>query len=164
MIQVAATTKVRRTSREVLEFVADLDRYREVDPKIGRVSRPLVLEDTGTGRVRYWGRLRGLPPAPDVNVVRLTPWTELTFTGAPWQPARLVLDFQGRFRCTDTDEGCTVTHDYQLTFRRPFRWLYEPALTRWLQADVTQEVARLAAALSPSADTAATGRRTARNR
>lgn len=62
MIQVAATTQVRRTSREVLEFVADLDRYREVDPKIGRITRPLVLDETGMGRVSYWGRLRGLPP------------------------------------------------------------------------------------------------------
>lgn len=158
MIQVSATTQVRRTSREVLEFVADLDRYREVDRKIGRISRPLVLDHTGTGRVRYWGRLRGLPPAPDVNLVRLTPWTELTFTGAPWQPARLALDFRGRFRCADTDNGCTVTHDYELAFRPPFRWFYEARLADWLQTEVTHEVASLATVLSPSTGTSATGR------
>lgn len=86
--------------------------------------------------------------------MRLTPWSELTFTGAPWQPARLILDFQGRFRCTDTAEGCTVTHDYRLVFRRPLRWLYEPVLTGWLQTEVTEEVDRLATVLSPSTDDA----------
>ena len=147
MIEASATCHVRRPSREVLEFVLDLERYREVDPKIGRVTRPVVLDAEGNGSARYWGRLRGMPPAPDVNLVRLIRWTDLTFTGAPRQPARLILDFQGRFRCVDSDDGCIVTHSYELRFRRPFRWFYEPLLRTWLQDEVTDEVARLARTL-----------------
>lgn len=150
MIHVAATATVARTSREVLELVLDLDRYRAVDAKIRRVVRPVTIDDAGLGTARYWGRLPGLPPGPDTNLVALTRWSELTFTGAPRQPARLVLDFRGRFRCVDTDEGCTVTHDYQIDLRRPFRWLYEPLLAGWLHDAVTDEVRTLATTLSPS--------------
>lgn len=147
MIQASATANVRRSSREVLEFVLDLEHYRQVDPKIGRITRPVALDAEGSGSTRYWGRMRGTPPAPDVNLVQLTPWTGLTFTGAPGQPARLVLDFRGRFDCVDTDDGCTVTHGYELRFRRPFRWVYEPLLRTWLQDDVTAELDRLATVL-----------------
>lgn len=150
MIEASATCEVRRSSREVLEFVLDLDRYRQVDPKIGRVTRPIVLDGDGNGTTRYWGRMRGTPSAPDVNIVRLTPWTDLTFTGAPRQPARLILDFEGRFHCTESDEGCTVTHSYELRFRRPFRWIYEPLLRTWLQDELTDELARLADVLDHS--------------
>ena len=66
-----------------------------------------------------------------------------TSTGAPRQPARLLLDFTGRFRCTDTDDGCRVTHDYELTFRRPFRWVYEPLLADWLQDALEEELDRV---------------------
>lgn len=147
MIEASATRQVRATSREVLEFVLDLDRYRQVDPKIARVTQPVVLDNEGNGTVRYWGRMRGTPPLPDVNVVRLTPWTELTLTSAPRQPGRLVLDFEGRFVCVDSADGCTVTHSYEVRFRRPFRWIYDPLLRTWLQEEVTLELERLASVL-----------------
>lgn len=143
VLRAEATQVVPATSREVLEFVLDLERYRQADTKIGRVTRPVVLDDNDVGRTRYWGRLRGMPPAPDTNLVRLDRWRELTFTGAPWQPARLILDFTGRFACTDVDEGCRVTHSYEMSFRRPFRWLYEPLLGRWLQDELDDELDRV---------------------
>ena len=147
VLRAEATRVVPATSREVLEFVLDLERYRDADTKIGRVTQPIVLDDTGEGRTRYWGRLRGTPPAPDTNIVRLHRWSELTFTGAPRQPARLVLDFTGRFGCDDTDEGCRVTHGYELAFRRPFRWIYEPLLGEWLQDELEAELDRVRAIL-----------------
>lgn len=142
-VRATATTVVPATSREVLEFVLDLERYREADTKIGRIVEPIVLDEHGVGRTRYWGRLRGTPPAPDTNIVRLTPWTEVTFTGAPRQPARLALDFTGRFSCVDTDDGCEITHGYEMTFRRPLRWVYEPLLRSWLQSELEDELDRV---------------------
>lgn len=142
-VRAEATRVVPATCQEVLEFVLDLDRYRQADTKIGRVTQPVELDEHGVGRTRYWGRLRGTPPVPDTNIVRLTRWTELVFTGAPRQPARLVLDFTGRFRCTDAEEGCRVTHSYELAFRRPFRWIYEPLLRSWLQAELEDELDRV---------------------
>ena len=143
VVRAEATRVVPATSQEVLEFVLDLERYRQADTKIGRVTRPVVLDDHDEGRARYWGRLRGLPPAPDTNIVRLDRWRELTFTGAPRQPARLVVDFTGRFTCTDTEAGCELTHSYEMTFRRPLRWIYEPLLRDWLQAELDDEVDRV---------------------
>ena len=142
-----ATREVGATSREVLEFVLDLERYRQADTKIGRVTQPVVLDDKNEGRVRYWGRMRGTPPAPDTNLVKLDPWRTLTFTGASRQPARLILDFTGRFDCVDTDAGCQVTHSYEMTFRRPFRWIYEPLLRTWLQTELDAELDRVATIL-----------------
>lgn len=158
MIEVAATAGVERSSREVLEFVLDLEAYRSVDTKIGRIVRPAEIDGAGVGEARYWGRLRGMPPAPDTNTIRLERWTSVTFTGAPWQPARLALDFRGRFRCVDTDDGCVVTHDYRLAFRRPLRWIYEPLLAGWLQDEVDDEVRRLAEVLARPASPPDPGR------
>jgi hypothetical protein len=143
-VRAEATRVVPATSQEVLELVLDLDRYRKADTKIRRVTRPIELDDNDEGRTRYWGRLRWLPPAPDTNLVRLRRWHELTFTGAPRQPGRLILDFTGRFRCIDVDGGCRLTHDYELRFRRPFRWIFEPLLQRWLPSELEAELDRLA--------------------
>ena len=151
VLRAEATRVVPATSREVLEFVLDLERYRQADTKIGRVTRPVVLDENDEGRTRYWGRLRGMPPAPDTNDVRLQRWRELTFTGAPRHPARLVLDFTGRFTCTDTDGGCRLTHSYEMAFRRPFRWVYEPLLRGWLQRELDDEVDRVASILGGDA-------------
>lgn len=146
-LQVEATRVVPATCQEVLEFVLDLERYRQADTKIGRVVQPIELDEHDEGRTRYWGRLPGTPPAPDTNLVRLQRWSELTFTGAPRQPARLIVDFAGRFTCRDVDEGCEVTHAYELHFRRPFRWIYDPLLRARLPAALEAELDRLEALL-----------------
>jgi hypothetical protein len=78
-----------------------------------------------------------------VNIVRLRRWSELTFTGAPRRPARLVLAFSGRFTCREVGDGCELTHSYELAFRRPWRWIYEPLLDGWLQREVEGEVDRV---------------------
>lgn len=147
-LQAEATRVVPASSREVLEFVLDLDRYRQADTKIGRVTQPVTLDENDEGHVRYWGRLRGTPPAPDTNIVRLSRWHELTFTSAPRQPARLILTFTGRFHCTETDVGCRVTHGYEIEFRRPFRWVYEPLMRTWLQTELEAELDRVQAIMA----------------
>lgn len=142
-VRVEASRVIPASCQEVLEFVLDLDRYRKADEKIGRVVRPIELNENDEGVTRYWGRLRGLPPAPDLNIVRLHRWSELTFTGAPRQPARLILDFTGRFVCRELDDGCELTHGYEITFRRPLRWVYEPLLTSWLRTGLEVELDRV---------------------
>lgn len=151
-LKATATRDVEATSRQVLEFVLDLERYRQADTKIGRISKPIELDSNHEGSVRYWGRMRGTPPAPDTNLVKLDPWRTLTFTGAPRQPARLILDFTGRFHCVDTDGGCQVTHSYEMNFRRPFRWIYEPLLRTWLQTELDAELDRVVTILGSGHD------------
>jgi hypothetical protein len=142
-VRAEATRVIPVSCQEVLELVLDLERYRQADTKIGRVSRPIELDEHDEGTTRYWGRLRGTPPAPDVNFVRLRRWSELTFTGAPRQPGRLFMDFTGRFTCRELDDGCELTHSYEMTFRRPWRWIYEPLLDGWLQRELEDEVDRV---------------------
>ena len=81
-VTATATREIPASGREVLEFVLDLDRYRLADTKIGRVTRPVVLDSENRGRARYWGRMRGMPPAPDTNVVELDPWRALDMLSA----------------------------------------------------------------------------------
>jgi hypothetical protein len=142
-VNVSATRVVPATGREVLELVLDLDRYRIADHKITTVSRPVDLDERDEGRARYWGRLPGLPPAPDVNLVRLERWQRVTFVGAPRQPARAVLAFRGWFACREVDDGCEVTHGYEITLRRPLRWAYESTLQRRLPGALDEEMDRI---------------------
>ncbi len=94
--------------------------------------------------MRLWGRLPGLPPAPDRQDFTLKRWSHLTFVGAPLQPGRLVFNFVGTFECVPLDDDTTrVTHAYEFTFRKPFRWI-ERRMAEPLQFEIDEEVARLA--------------------
>ena len=94
-----------------------------------------------------WGKVKGMPPAPDRQDFLLVRWSELTFVGAPRQPARLVFDFTGTVACDPRKDGTTdVTHAYGLRFKGPFR-VAERYLDEWLQRQVEAELRDLAALL-----------------
>lgn len=143
-IAASATIDVHATPEAVLGFVLDLDAYRQVDHKITRVSSVVGPDASGRGSVQVWGKLPGLPPAPDRQNFTLERWSHLTLVGAPRQPGRLIFDFVGSFHCTPVDDDLTtVTHAYEFTFRRPFRFL-ERRIERTLSSEIDQEVRRLA--------------------
>ena len=145
-VTATASAHIDAEPRTILEFVLDLDRYRQADRKILRVSAVEGPDEAGRGSVRMWGRVRGLPPAPDRQDLTLERWEKLTFVGAPRQPARLVFDFVGTFDCVPDDDGTTITHAYEFTFKGPFR-LVERSLGDWLQHEIEDEVATIAAIL-----------------
>ncbi len=148
-ITASAETTVVASPREVLEFALDLDRYRQVDPKILRVWGVTGPDAEGHGSVNLIGRVQGMPPAPDRHRFTLVRWSDLTFTGAPRHPARLTYDFTGRFHCEPAGDGTTlVRHSYELRFKGPFR-LMEPRVGRWLTRQVQAEVDDLAAVFAP---------------
>ena len=149
---VSATANVAATPQAVLEFVLDLDRYRQADHKITRVSSVTGPDAAGRGSVRVWGRLPGLPVAPDRQDFTLERWSRLTFVGAPRQPGRLIFNFVGTFECVALDDHTTrVTHAYDFTFRAPFRWI-ERRLAKPLREEIDDEVARLAQILDGQSD------------
>jgi Polyketide cyclase / dehydrase and lipid transport len=142
-----ATVSVQASPQAVLEFVLDVDRYREVDRKIIRVSSVDKPDIHGKGSVKIWGRLGWLPPAPDRQDFHLEQWSRLRFVGARRQPARAVFDFVGTFACSPPVDGATtVTHAYEFTFKGPFR-IVERFLKRWLQREIEDEVRLLGAAV-----------------
>jgi hypothetical protein len=135
--EAAATVTVPPSA--VFEFVLDLKRYREADHKIGKVGSITRTGDTGT--VRFSGRIRGLPgPAGTYPFTRTE--SHLQFGSPIAGPARWFLDFEGTFNCDVTAEGTVVTHREVFMFKAPWRWLAEPLLRRWLEADTAQEMVR----------------------
>lgn len=143
-ISASATTDVHATPEAVLSFVLDFDSYRQADHKITRVSSVTGSDASGRGTVRVWGKLPGLPAAPDRQNFTLEHWNQLTLVGAPRQPGRLIFDFVGSFHCTPVDDELTrVTHAYEFTFRRTFRWL-ERRMAKTLSSEIDHEVRRLA--------------------
>lgn len=142
-LNASATITVNATPEEILKFVLDMDRYRLADHKIRRVTSVVGPDEQGRGSVKMWGKLRWGPPAPDQQDFVLERWRRLTFVGAPGRPARLVFNFVGTFECEPLEEGTRITHAYEFTFRRPFRYA-QHFLEDWLQTEIEAEVGRIA--------------------
>jgi Polyketide cyclase / dehydrase and lipid transport len=124
---------------EVVEFVLDLERYRQADRKIGRVGE--IQRDGDTGTVRFASRVRGLPGPSGVYPFEVTA-TGLRFGSPVAGAARWFLDFEGTFDCEETGDGTVVRHREAFEFKRPWRWVAEPLLRRWLEADTADEMVR----------------------
>jgi hypothetical protein len=139
MIVGEATTTVSVPPSEVFDFVLDLNRYRQADHKIGRVGAMHRTGDTGT--VRFSGRIRGLPGPAGTYPFKLSA-SRLQFGSPVAGAARWFLDFEGTFDCQETENGTVVTHREVFEFKRPWRWLAEPVLRRWLETDTGAEMVR----------------------
>jgi hypothetical protein len=140
MIVGEATATVNVPPRAVIDFVLDLNRYREADRKIGRVG-PIVSDGT-TGTFRFAGRIRGLP-GPSGTYPFTATATGLRVGSPIAGLARLFLDFEGTFDCEVTPDGTVVTHREVFSFKRPWSWVAEPLLRRWLEHDTADEMVRL---------------------
>jgi hypothetical protein len=137
-----ATTIVRARPVDVLDFVMDLERYRQADTKIQRVKS--VRRDGDVAEVVFKSRLRALPTPWVKQIVRLTPGKRIDITSAPsWQ--NKLVEFRGFVECAETGEGTRVTHYEGFTFKGPMRWFAEPYLRDWLRTDVEAEVDRIKA-------------------
>jgi len=139
---------IRRDPREVMEFVLDVERYRQADHKIGRVH--WIRGDGNTGEVRHGGRFVGIP-APAVTLgFELTPFSRLDFKGVstPW-PLR---GFDGFFSCEKTMEGTRVTHRECLIFGPVMGRILKPLIAPWLSGDTPAEVKRIKSILEGEAD------------
>lgn len=139
MIVGEATATVAAAPSEVFEFVLDLARYREADRKIGRVGP--VHRNGNTGTTTFSGRIRGLPGPSGTYPFTLSA-SRLEFGSPIGGPARWLLDFEGSFDCEVVADRTVVTHREAFMFKRPWRWVAEPLLRRWLEADTTAEMVR----------------------
>jgi hypothetical protein len=139
MIVGEGRTTVSVPADDVFEFVLDLRRYRAADHKIGKVGR---IENNGnSGTVQFSGRIRGLPGPSGVYPYTRTA-TRLQFRSPIAGPARWFLDFEGTFDCSETADGTVVVHREAFMFKRPWRWLAESLLRRWLENDTAEEMVR----------------------
>jgi len=141
-LEASAAVDIEASPREVLEFVLDLKRYRQVDGKIRWVGSVVGPDDDGHGTANVWGKLRWTPPTPDRYDLKLRRWDSLVFTGARRHPSRLILDFTGTFICEPTSSGTRLTHSYRFEFKGPFKVLERPH-RQWLQHELEVEVAAI---------------------
>jgi hypothetical protein len=139
MIVGEASVTVSVPPSAVLEFVLDLERYRQADRKIGRIGA--VERDGDHGTFRFSGRIRGLP-APSGTYPFTIEGGSLRVGSPIAGAARFFLNFEGTFDCEETDHGTVVTHREVFDFKSPLRWVAEPLLRRWLEADTAQEMVR----------------------
>ena len=147
MILGEAVATVAATPNDVFDFVLDLHRYRQADHKIGRVG---TVQDNGSeGLIQFSGRIRGLPgPSGTYPFTRTS--TRLRFGSPIAGPARWFLDFEGTFDTEEVSAGTVVTHRELFEFKRPWRWIAEPLLRRWLQRDIAEEMIRFGDLLTPA--------------
>lgn len=140
-----ASIIIEAAAKQILEFVSDLERYRQADHKIASVKQqPTVSPESPTSRARYSGRLRGVPTPPEWQVVHLEPWSRLTLRSEAGQWTNRFATFEGAFICDTLDDGrCHVTHYEQFTWHPAVRSLAERGLANWLQDDIEDEMQRL---------------------
>jgi len=136
-----ATVVIRRPARDVLEFVLDLERYRQADTKIGRVD--FVERAGNAGRARYAGTMRGLPGPTETVTWTLEPYSRLRFASTPSLWPGLVYRFEGLFTCDEGGEGTRVLHRETVFLRRPISWIVDPLLGGWLTRDIVEEMRRM---------------------
>jgi hypothetical protein len=130
---------IRRSPKDIFEFVLDVDRYRQADLKIGRVH---YVKRTGNlGEVRHDGRLMGIKAPPVVLAFTLTPYSRLEFRGlkVPWP----LLGFDGFFTCDETPQGTLVAHRECFILGPVSGRLFKLLLGWWLRRDTPAEVLRM---------------------
>jgi hypothetical protein len=123
----------------VLDFVLDVDRYRQADHKIGRVH--FARRNGNSGEVRHSGRILGLPAPAATLAFELTPASRLDFRGVsmPW-PLR---SFHGSFTCEAGPGGTQVVHRECFAFGPVAGRVARFILGRWLARDTQAEVLRM---------------------
>lgn len=136
-----ATITIARPPKDILEFVLDLDKYRQADHKFHRIH--YVQRTNNHGLAKYSGRLRGIPTPTDIQEWMLDPYRRLEFKSVPSMWPGIIARFAGVFECEETDGGTVTRHVESFHFNPPFSWLAIPFLRSWLQRDVEDEVARL---------------------
>ncbi len=139
MIAGEGSALIRRSARDILEFVLDFPRYREADTKIRRV---LGVERNGNeGRLRYSGRMRGIPTPAVEHAWSLVPYSRLEVRSL--RRDSLLDRFEGVFICGDDPNGTRVLHRETFWFHPPLGTLVERFLGGWLARDVAAEVSRM---------------------
>jgi len=140
---------IAASPRDCIEFVLDLERYRQADTKIGNVLSVDRVADNEY-RARFRSRFRGLPVPAVTQIINVTRWTAIDVVNAPGWLDRLSR-FEGSFRCEPVDGGTDVVHRECLEFAVPLRRAAEAFLGSWLAADTRAEVDRMKLLLEGSA-------------
>ena len=143
MVEVELQETIRCSPQVWLEFVMDVERYADVDDKIGPITWTRREDDIV--RFKFRPRLPGLrlPALRIVSQMRLTPGRRIDVRLAPL-PHNVIARFTSRFRagfsCEPHDGGVQVTRTISFDFNPGVRWFVEPVLHRTLPGSVEREL------------------------
>ena len=147
MAEARRTATLRCTADEYLRFVLDVERYRQVDDKLGPIDWVRTDGDVTEFRFRPTGLL---PWSPKVTSrMTLTPGQRIDICYAPGpgnRRAQALSTFAARFVVEPVVEGIEVTRCITVSLPSLARPLERLTIGRRLQASVDRELA-----LTPSA-------------
>jgi hypothetical protein len=138
-----ATATIRTSADEYLAFVLDVERYRQVDDKLGRID--WVRTEGYVTEFRFRPKVPLMPWSPKVvSRMTLTPGQRIDVRYAPKPHNRLahaVSSFSAFFDVERADEGVRVTRSVTISLPRLLRPIERLTLGRRLQASVERELA-----------------------
>ncbi|MFH8462559.1 SRPBCC family protein [Streptomyces sp. NPDC017991] len=155
MVKVEKEQTIACTPEAFLGFVLDVERYIEVDDKIGAIS--WVRRDGNLTEFKFQPRLPGLPlPEPKaIAQMRLTPGKSIDIQLAPLPLNKFnhrMAEFGARFSCEPVDGGIRATRMISFRFNPFTRWMLDPVLRRTLPTSVEREL-RLSKAILERGET-----------
>src|SRR3954447_13034584 len=149
MAEGPATATFGCTADEYLAFVLDVERYRQVDDKLGPID--WVRTEGHQTEFRFRPKMPLMPWSPKViSRMTLTPGERIDIQYAP-KPhnrlARALSSFSAFFAVEHADEGIRVTRSVTISLPTLLRPVERVTLGRRLQASVERELALTAGVL-----------------
>ncbi|MBF6353011.1 SRPBCC family protein [Nocardia higoensis] len=143
MVEARAQQTMACSPEEFLEFAMDVERYAEVDDKIGRFD--WVRRDGNRVEFKFRPAMPGLPgPAPKMIAQGiLTPGKRVDVGLAPLPDSKLwhrLMKFNASFVCEPGENGTLVTRTMAAEITPALRWLIDPILRRNLPGNIETEI------------------------
>lgn len=143
MAEGTATATFACTAEEYLAFVLDVERYRQVDDKLGPIE--WVRTGGNVTEFRFRPKMPLMPWSPKVvSRMTLTPGQRIDIQYAPKPNNRLahaLSSFSAFFKVDAAAEGICVTRSVTISLPTPLRPIERLTLGRRLQASVERELA-----------------------
>lgn len=138
------------TADQYLAFVLDVERYRQVDDKLGPID--WVRTEGNVTEFRFRPKMPLMPWSPKVvSRMTLTPGERIDIQYAP-KPhnrlARALSSFSAFFAVEPADEGIRVTRSVTISLPAMLRPIERLTLGRRLQTSVERELALTASVLA----------------
>lgn len=156
MAEGLATTTLACGAEEYLAFVLDVERYRQVDDKIGPID--WVRTQGVVTEFRFRPQMPLMPWSPKVvSQMTLTPGQriDIEYTPPPANRlARALSSFRAFFACESVEGGIRVTRSVTISLPAPLRPVERVSLGRRLQKSVERELALTPGALGVPRSTA----------
>jgi hypothetical protein len=143
MVEARAQQTIACSPDEFLEFVLDVERYAEVDDKLGRFD--WVRREGNNVEFKFRPAMPGIPgPSPKMVACGvLTPGERVDVGLAPLPKSKLwhkLMKFNASFVCEPVENGTLVTRTMSIELTPAVRWLVDPVLRRTLPKNIESEI------------------------